>query len=61
MSLDVREAYKTGYEEAATHIILYLLALQQEVGERHNYYGYAAKRIEEHVYGYLSKMSMDEH
>jgi hypothetical protein len=61
MSLDVREAYKTGYEEAATHIILYLLALQQEVGERHNYYAYAARQIEEQVSGYLSKMSMQEH
>ena len=61
MSLDVREAYRTGYEEAATHIILYLLALQQEVGDRHNYYVYAARQIEEQVSGYLSKMSMQEH
>lgn len=61
MSMDVREAYRTGYEEAATHIILYLLAMQEDAGDRHNYYVYAAQRIEEQVSGYLSTMSMDEH
>lgn len=58
---DVQEAYKIGYEEACHHIILFLLAMQDEVGDRHNYYLYAAKQIEDRVWKYLNTLSMKSH
>lgn len=61
MSLDVKEAYIAGYEEAMSQVMLFLLDLQEHAGDRHNYYIYAARKLEEHVVVYLSKLTTQEH
>lgn len=61
MNNEVQEAYKQGYEEACMHIILFLLALQDNAGDMHNYYLYAARQIEERVCNYLNNLSTTSH